>query len=76
VSANSPDFATFLTTPLGAHYATDQVNMNELTAKVSDWRTEYAAVNVELNPRYGSWATLVSGTSAGSTGSMSVVSGS
>jgi len=77
VSANSPDFATFLTTQIGVRYATDQLNLNDFTSQVSDWRTQFAVVNVDLNPRYGTWASLVAGTSTvAPTGSLSVVSGS
>lgn len=77
VSANSPAFSTFLTTPVGVQYATDQVNFNEFTTQVSDWRTQFASATVELNPRYGSWTTLVAGgSSLAPTGSMSDVSGS
>ena len=77
LSANNPTFVTFLTTPLGVQYATDQVNSTQVTNQVADWRAQFAAVKVDLNPRYGSWATLVAGNSSiGSTGSMSVISGS
>ena len=77
LSANNPTFVTFLTTPLGVQYATDQVNSTQVTNQVSDWQAQFAAVKVDLNPRYGSWATLVAGNSSiGSTGSMSVISGS
>ena len=77
LSANNPTYVTFLTTPLGVQYATDQVNSTQVTNQVADWRAQFAAVKVDLNPRYGSWATLVAGNSSiGSTGSMSVISGS
>jgi hypothetical protein len=77
VSVNSPDYATFLTTSIGVQYANDLLTMNDFTTQVSDWRTQFAGVKVDLNPRYGSWTTLVSGSSSvAPTGSLSVVSGS
>jgi phage-related tail fiber protein len=77
VSASSPNYATFLNTPIGVQYATDQLNMRDFANQVSDWQTQYADVNVDLNPRYGSWTDLVAGSfSTSPTGSLSVVSGS
>jgi hypothetical protein len=77
LSVSNPTFATFLTTPLGVEYATDHVNGSQIINQVTTWQAEFAAVKVDLNPRYGSWADYIS-TSASTppTGSMSVVSGS
>ena len=81
LSTNNPTYATFLSTPLGEQYAADQVQVNQVGAQVSDWQADFAKANVTLNPRYGSWADLLTQlTSTGSmvppTGSMSVTSGS
>ncbi|MBI4901421.1 MAG: hypothetical protein HY829_13220 [Actinobacteria bacterium] len=44
--------------------------------QVSGWRNEFAALKVELNPRYGTWADYISSSSTTiPTGSMSAVSG-
>jgi len=77
LSVSNPTFAMFLTTPLGAQYATDHVDASQVINQDSNWRAEFAAVNVELNPRYGSWADYIaSSASIPPTGSMSVTSGS
>jgi len=77
LSVTNPTFATFLTTPLGVQYATDHVDVTQVRNQVSNWQAELAAVNVQLNPRYGTWADYISSSaSTPPTGSMSVVSGS
>jgi hypothetical protein len=81
LSTKYPTYATFLSTPVGEQYAADQVQVNQVGAEVSDWQADFAKANVTLNPRYGSWADLLTQlTSSGSmvppTGSMSVTSGS
>ena len=77
LSVSNPTFATFLTTPLGVQYATDHVDVTQVRNQVSNWQAELAAVNVQLNPRYGTWADYISSSaSTPPTGSMSVVSGS
>ncbi len=77
LSASNPTFATFLSTPLGEEFATDHVNASQVINQVSNWQAEFAAVNVDLNPRYGTWeAYITSGASTPASGSMSVVSGS
>jgi len=77
LSVSNPTFATFLTTPLGVQYATDHVDVTQARNQVSNWQAELAAVNVQLNPRYGTWADYISSSaSTPPTGSMSVVSGS
>ena len=77
LSTNNPTYATFLTTPLGVQYATDHVDVTQVRNQVSNWQAELAAVNVQLNPRYGTWADYISSSaSTPPTGSMSVISGS
>jgi hypothetical protein len=77
LSANNPTFATFLSTPLGEEFATDHTNGSQVINQVTNWQTEFEAVNVDLNPRYGTWTDYISSTaSTPPTGSMSVVSGS
>ena len=81
LSANNPTYATFLTTSLGEQFATDHADGVQVSSQVSSWPTEFAAVHVELNPRYGSWPDFVAQLASTSvvapaTGSMSVVSGS
>jgi len=77
LSVTNPTFATFLTTPLGVQYATDHVDVTQVRNQVSNWQAELAAVNVQLNPRYGTWADYISSSaSTPPTGSMSEISGS
>ncbi|MHB1007711.1 MAG: hypothetical protein ACYC1E_00440 [Propionibacteriaceae bacterium] len=77
LSANNPTFATFLTTPLGEEFATDHVNGSQVIKQVSGWQAEFAAVKVQLNPRYGTWTDYISNSSSSvPTGSMSTVAGS
>ena len=77
LSVTNPTFATFLTTPLGVQYATDHVDVTQVRNQVSNWQAELAAVNVQLNPRYGTWADYISNSaSTPPTGSMSEISGS
>ena len=81
LSSDHPTYAAFFTTPLGEEFATDYTNAVQVSTVASDWPTQFAAVPVQLNPRYGSWSTyvanLASTTSvAAATGSMSDVSGS
>jgi hypothetical protein len=77
LAVSNPGFATFLATPLGVKYATDHVYGTQIINQVSSWQTEFAAVKVDLNPRYGTWADYIStSASTPATGSMSDVSGS
>jgi hypothetical protein len=77
LSANNPTFASFLATPLGEEFATDHVDGSQVINQVSGWRAEFAAVKVQLNPRYGTWTDYISSSSTTiPTGSMSAVSGS
>ncbi|HET7724647.1 MAG TPA: hypothetical protein VFK68_08415 [Propionibacteriaceae bacterium] len=77
LSASNPTFATFLTTPLGEEFATDHVNGSQVINQVSGWQSEFAAVKVQLNPRYGTWIDYISNSSNSvPSGSMSVVAGS
>jgi len=82
LTADHPTYATFFTTPVGEQFAADYTNAVQVsTTSGVDWQTEFAAVPVQLNPRYGSWPDYVadlssSAGSAVSTGSMSAVSGS
>lgn len=77
LSSNNPTFAAFLTTPLGEEFATDHVNGSQVINQVPGWQAEFAAVKVELNPRYGTWADYISSSSSTvPTGSMSSVAGS
>ncbi len=77
LSANNPTFATFLATPLGEEFATDHVDGSQVINQLSGWQSEFAAVKVDLNPRYGTWKDYISNSSTTvPTGSMSVVSGS
>ncbi|HSN11990.1 MAG TPA: hypothetical protein VLS51_07785 [Propionibacteriaceae bacterium] len=77
LSKNNPTFATFLATPLGEEFATDHVNGSQVINQVPGWQAEFAAVKVQLNPRYGTWSDYISSSSGTvPTGSMSAVSGS
>ena len=81
LSTSNPTYATFLASPLGEEFAMNHTDAVQVTSEVSDWQAEFAAVNVDLNPRYGTWpaflAELASTTAdTPPTGSMSVVSGS
>jgi hypothetical protein len=81
LSSTYPTYATFLATPLGQRFATDYSNAVQVSTAASDWPTQFAALPVQLNPRYGSWADYVADLastsgSVASTGSMSSVSGS
>jgi hypothetical protein len=81
LASSYPAYAPFLSTAIGAEFARDNANAVQVSTTDSDWATKFAALPVELNPRYGSWtdyvADLASSTgSAAPTGSLSVVSGS
>lgn len=77
LSVSNPTFAAFLSTPLGVEYATDHVDGSQVINQVTTWQTEFAAVKVDLNPRYGTWADYISSSATTPpTGSMSDVSGS
>ena len=81
LASTYPAYAPFLSTAIGREFATDNANAVQVSSTDSDWATKFAALPVQLNPRYGSWLDYVAdlASPAGSpapTGSLSVASGS